>query len=190
MERVLRNLLTLTGCSERDGALLQAYAPQVRGWTDEIVRSLADQLEAYAHADPRFRPLFLARGREGMEEMLRRGYLLLVEGPRTAQFWRRQWLYSLLHVQRGIPPALIQGMISRLQALFLERCLEELPPEEGSALFLAFKRITDVTAGLFLQAYLRHAPAAMVLDRRPTGLVLWERRSASVSSEEAERPQA
>ncbi|MFN3920509.1 MAG: hypothetical protein ACK4JF_09530 [Methylohalobius sp.] len=41
--------------------------------------------------------------------------------------------------------------MSRVQQLFLERCLDELPAEQAKALYAAFKR--TVVAGLIAEGY-------------------------------------
>jgi hypothetical protein len=57
----------------------------------------------------------------------------------------------------------MMAMMSRVQQIFLAKSMAELPPAEAQALYGAFKRITDVVAGLVAEGY-RQGYADAVAD--------------------------
>jgi hypothetical protein len=52
------------------------------------------------------------------------------------------------------------GMMHRTQQFFLDKCLATFDQEEALSIFEAFKRVTDVAAGIIAEGY--HTPYAVL----------------------------
>ena len=149
MKTVLENLIELTGHTEEDFAVLGRHAATTRSWADDAVRVFYDTLFAY----PPSAVVFLKGERPHREATLRDWYLEIVSGDVGDDFWTQQWIIGLVHIKRHVKNSFMVSMVSRLQQLFLQRCLAELDPVQGPEVFLAFKRITDVVLGLVADGY-------------------------------------
>lgn len=149
MEQVLQDLIALTGLTEKDYELLRAYRTHTQAWVDELTSYFYDTLHAYPPTSRVFR--------EGewpaREETLKQWYREVTGGEITEPFWRRQWLIGLVHIPRRVTGSFMIGMMSRVQQLFLKKCLETFPMEEAQQLFGAFKRVTDTITGLMVEGY-------------------------------------
>lgn len=149
MEELLNYLTTLTQFSEKDLAVLQQHSSLTSQWADEAVKLFYDTLFGYEPTAKVFRE----NERPAREKTLRDWYLQVVSGQLPADWWRRQWLIGLVHIPRKIINPFMFGAMSLLQQFFLEKCLQTMPPEEAKTVFLAFKRVTDITAGLISEGY-------------------------------------
>ncbi len=157
MEQILQDLITLTGLSEQDSQILRESAPQTEKWADEIVKAFYDTLFAY---EPTAR-VFKEGERPEREITLRNWYLTVVRGDLSPEFWRWQWIVGLVHIPRGISNPFMFGMMSRVQQIFLHKCLQEFDPPQAEKVYSAFKRVTDVVAGLIAEGYFQNYIIAM-----------------------------
>ena len=149
MEQTLQSLIHLTGLSEHDRSVLQETAKHTQTWVDEFVQMFYDTIFAY----PPTRGVFKEGERPEREQSMRIWYLQITSGEFDDQFWQKQRQIGLKHVNRGILNAFMLGMMDRTQQFFLDKCLSTFEPEKGIEVFKAFKRVTDVTAGLIAKGY-------------------------------------
>ena len=149
MKATLEHLTSLTGHSEKDFAVLGRHAATTRAWAADAVQVFYDTLFAY----PSSAVVFREGERSQREATLRDWYLEITSGKVRDDFWNHQWIVGLVHIKRHVKNSFMISMISRIQQLFLERCLAELDAGEGRAVFLAFKRVTDVVLGLIAEGY-------------------------------------
>lgn len=152
-EQSLAALVTLSGFSEQDNHTLASYYSTTSQWTEEIVQVFYDALFAYEATAKVFRG---SDERPAREQTLRDWYLEVVSGKIDNSFWRKQWLVGLVHIKRKVSNAFMLGMMSKVQQVFLDKSLENLPPDQAKALYGAFKRVTDVIAGLVAEGYLEN----------------------------------
>jgi hypothetical protein len=157
MEQQLKDLQTLIGHGEGDGVLLAETAAVTAGWVDELIQVFYDTLFAY----PPTHEILGDEQRAQREQTLRDWYLSVVCGRTNENFWRRQWVVGLVHILRRVGNPYMLSMMSQAQQWFLGRCLAEWGPDKGQQVFLAFKRTTDVIAGLIAEAYFRNYVVAM-----------------------------
>jgi len=152
MKEVLNDLATLSGLSGKDFQILQDAAEETQAWGGEIADAFYEVLLSY---EPTAR---VFEGREHLlkkhKEALVKWYLEVTSGTTTnEEFWERQWLVGLLHIPHKVTNPYMFGMMSRVQQLFLHKCLAEFELEKAEAVYTAFKRVTDVTAGLIAESY-------------------------------------
>ncbi len=146
---ILESLSVLVRMSDADLETLRAEAHVTSGWCDDVVTSFYDTL--YAHGPTR--AVFSDDERPLREKTLRDWYLDLSAGRVDDAFWARQWFVGLVHIQRKVSNPFLLGMTSHLQQAFLERCLATFEPARAKAVFLAFKRLTDIVAALIAESY-------------------------------------
>ena len=156
-DQTLRSLKRLVGWQEADAHQLAQYADLTSAWAETIVQDFYDTLFGYEPTARIFRP----DERPAREKTLRSWYLHVLRGQVNDDFWRQQWRVGLVHIPRGVTNDFMLGMMSRIQQRFLEKVYAHLPPEEAQPLFLAFKRTTDVIAGLIAEGYRQGYIAAM-----------------------------
>jgi hypothetical protein len=149
MEQILQDLITLTGLSEQDYQVLSEYADITQKWADEIVKEFYDTLFGHKPTAEVFRE----GERPDREVTLRNWYLEVTSGKISSDFWRRQWLVGLVHIPRKVSNRFMFGMMSRVQQIFLRKCLEAFEPLQAERIYSAFKRLTDVVAGLIAESY-------------------------------------
>ncbi len=149
MKETLEHLISLTGHTEEDFMILGRHATMSKAWADDAVRVFYDTLFAY----PPTSEVFREGERPEREASLREWYLEVTGGEIRDGFWRHQWTVGLLHVKRHVKNSFMISMVSRIQQLFLTRCLAELEPAVALEVFGAFKRITDVVLGLVAEGY-------------------------------------
>ncbi|MEW5789103.1 MAG: protoglobin domain-containing protein [Pseudomonadota bacterium] len=157
MEQLLKDLQGLTGYSQNDAELLRQSAPVTRLWVDELAQAFYDTLYAY----PPTQQILGEGQRAEREQTLRAWYLDVVSGEVTPRFWQRQWVVGLVHILRRVGNPYMLAMMSRAQTFFLGKCLEHWPDGRGEQVFGAFKRTTDVIAGLIAEGYFRNYVLAM-----------------------------
>ncbi|MCX8049332.1 MAG: protoglobin domain-containing protein [Methylohalobius sp.] len=148
-ERSLADLVELSGFSEQDAKLLASYYLTTSQWTEEIVQTFYEALFAY---EPTAK-VFQDGERAAREQTLRDWYHEVASGRIDSDFWRKQWMVGLVHIKRQVSNAFMLGMMSKVQQVFLSKCFQELPLAEAVALYMAFKRVTDVVAGLIAEGY-------------------------------------
>ncbi len=156
-KQTLDDLIHLTGLSEEDYNLLREHRDTTLGWADEMVKAFYDTLFAY----PPTAEVFGEDEHAAREETLRDWYLEVCRGEISEDFWRRQWLVGLVHIARHVNTPFMCGMISRLQQLFLQKCLSHYQAAQAEQLYGAFKRLTDVIGGLIAESYFRNYIEAM-----------------------------
>ncbi len=149
LNEILEHLFVLTGYSGQDPKILSTHRETTTAWTEIVVQAFYDTLFSY----PPTASVFSEGEREKREQMLRDWYQGLVAGNITEEWWQHQWFVGLVHIKRGVSNIFLIGMMSRIQQLFLGKCLETLPPAEAEELFGAFKRVTDVVTGLIADGY-------------------------------------
>ncbi|OQW93990.1 MAG: hypothetical protein BWK79_08215 [Beggiatoa sp. IS2] len=148
-EQVLKNLTTLTGLSAQDFAILREYAPKIQPWGEKFAKAFYDTLFAYELTAA----VFKEGERATREITLREWYLEVTSGELTEDFWQRQWTVGLIHISKKVTNPLMLGMMSRVQQLFLQECLQAFEPAQAEQVYLAFKRVTDVIAGVITEGY-------------------------------------
>ncbi len=149
MNELFQNLIDLTGISDRDRLTLNNAANQTQQWADEFVKMFYDILFAYSPT----RALFREGERPQREETIRNWYFQVIRGEFDDQFWQAQWQVGLKHIDRQILNSYMLGMMHQTQRFFLGKCLATFEQEEGLTIFNAFKRVTDVAAGIIAEGY-------------------------------------
>lgn len=158
MEKVLKDLVALTGLGNKDFQALQGAAPQTKQWVEEFVTIFYDTLYGYESTSP----VFQADERAAREKTLRDWYLEVAGGDLTRRdFWQHQWFVGLVHIPRKVTNPFMFGMMSKVQQHFLQKCMASFEQEQAMAVFIAFKRVTDVIAGLIAEGYFSNYITAM-----------------------------
>lgn len=145
----VEDLKTLTGFGEEDAETLRNYKDVALKWGPDIVKEFYDTLFSYPPTAAVFKP----GERAEREKTLREWYEKLFEGNYDEAFWLWQWYVGVVHIKRKIYNRYMLAMMSRVQQVFLRKALEELPHDEAVRLCLAFKRLTDVIAGIIAEGY-------------------------------------
>ncbi|MEI6043444.1 MAG: protoglobin domain-containing protein [Chloroflexota bacterium] len=149
MEQVVRDLVALTGFSAQDSQILRENAAHLQQWTDELTKVFYDTLYAY----PRTAQVFVDGERPHREITLHDWYLEVISGQIKPEFWQRQWFVGLMHIKRGVDNQFLFGILSRVQLFFMDKCYQDFDPVKATRVFVAFKRMTDVIAGLIVESY-------------------------------------
>lgn len=155
--QTLQDLITLTGFTQTDVQLLRQVKDQIAPWHELITTTFYDTLYGYSSTQAVFRQ----GERPARENTLRNWYQIILTGEIDEAFWRWQWYVGLIHIPRNVTNPYMLGMMSRVQLLFAQKCGETFPPEQGMAIFAAFKRLTDVIAGLIAEGYFASYVQAM-----------------------------
>ncbi len=156
-QKVLQDLITLTGYSEEDAQVLRETAPITQAWAEGFAQAFYDLLFSYEPTAKVFHP----GERPAREASLKAWYAEVTSGNLTPAFWQQQWVVGLIHIARQVTNPYMLGMTSRVQQLFLQKCLEAFDPDQAQAVFLAFKRATDVVAGLVTEGFFQNYMLAM-----------------------------
>jgi hypothetical protein len=149
MQQALDDLLVLTGLNAQDYALIHTHAETLLGWREELATIFYDTLFQY----PATAAIFKSDERSQREETLRAWYTSLCQDKIDAAFWQHQWLVGLVHIARKVSTPFMLGMISRVQQVFLQKCLANFELNEALAVYGAFKRLTDVIGALIAESY-------------------------------------
>ncbi|EIJ41992.1 hypothetical protein BegalDRAFT_1089 [Beggiatoa alba B18LD] len=149
MEQTLKDMMTLTGLSEKDYEILRKYAPQLELWADALVTVFYDTLYAYEPTAA----VFQDNERKTREGTLKAWYLAVVKGNYDKHFWEQQWTVGLIHIAKRVTNPYMLGMTSRLQQVFLNKCLCTFSQSETEQVYGAFKRMTDTIAGIIAEGY-------------------------------------
>ncbi len=157
MESTWKDLVALTGFSEADVQILKGAAAELQPWSEEITQLFYDTLFGYQTTQAVFRE----GERPAREQTLRNWYQIVINGQIDEKFWRWQWYVGLIHIPRGITNPFMLGMMSRVQLAFWKKCQESFEPAKSQAIFVAFKRVTDVIAGLIAESYFQSYVQAM-----------------------------
>jgi len=145
---VLNELISLTGFTDEDAETLARHVNRTKTWADEIAKMFYDAIES----NPRTKSILLPGERAEREQTLRNWYVDLSGGRYDQEFWQRQWLIGLVHLQRGVRNNMVFAMLSRMQQFFLVKSLTSLHAQEAGRLHVAFQRASDVAAGLIAEA--------------------------------------
>ncbi len=149
LKETLSSLITLSGLTEEDYRILQEHAPKTQAWMDEIF----DDFYKAIFAHPASANFFPDGEHKSHERYLHKWYMQAASGDYSANYWQNQWVVGLVHIRKHVSNPFMFGAMSRLQQMFLKKCLEQMPPTEAERLYGAFKRVTDVVAGLIAEAY-------------------------------------
>ncbi len=149
MKATLEHLISLTGHTEEDFEILGRHAAITQQWADDAVQAFYDTLFAY----PPTSVVFREGERPEREATLRAWYLEVTSGTIRGDFWNHQWIVGLVHIKRQVTNSFMISMVSRLQLVFLEKCLATLDQAAAEAVFGAFKRVTDIVLGLIAEGY-------------------------------------
>ncbi len=147
--RYVEDLIRLTGFSEKDGETLAKYRDVALKWANDVVKEFYDTLFSYEPTAKVFRE----GERPLREKTLREWYERLFDGKYDDSFWLWQWYVGIIHIKRKVYNRYMLAMMGRVQLAFLRKALSELPPDEAIELCTAFKRLTDVIAGLIAESY-------------------------------------
>ena len=148
---VLQTMVELTGYTAEDARVLAETYDTTSAWADEVAKVFYDTLFAYPPTAAVFRP----NERPAREETLKQWYRVVVGGRIDDAFWLWQWKVGLIHIPRRVTNDFMLGMMSRVQQVFLTKCLQTWPQDKAVRVFLAFKRVTDVVSGLIAEGYMR-----------------------------------
>ncbi len=157
IEKVMRDMTVLTGFSAEDGRILRETADVTGPWVDELAQAFYDLLFSYEPTAKVFRE----GERPARVVSLKAWYDSVIHGNFTPDFWQQQWVVGLIHIARRVTNPYMLGMTSRVQQLFLHKCLEAFEPAQAEAVYGAFKRATDVVAGLVTEGYFQNYMLAM-----------------------------
>lgn len=149
MEQVLQDLTVLSGLTDDDYQILKDSAEQTQKWVNDFSQHFYDTLYGYAPTSHVFQP----GERPDRESTLINWYLEVTSGNINMDFWRRQWIVGLVHIPRRVTDPFMIGMMSRVQQVFLQKCLETFDQEQALKVYGAFKRVTDVVKGLIAEGY-------------------------------------
>ncbi len=129
--------------------MLRDTAPQTQPWMEEFTKEFYDTLYGYVPTSHVFKP----GERPDREVTLNTWYKEVTSGHITMDFWRRQWIVGLVHIPRRVTDPFMIGMMSRVQQVFLTKCMEAFEQQKALRTFLAFKRVTDTVTGLIAEGY-------------------------------------
>lgn len=165
MQQTLAHLIYLTGFTEQDSIVLRDTSAVTQQWADEIVTLFYDTLFAYEPTAAIFAP----NERPAREKTIYDWYMQLARGEITNEFWQQQWLVGLVHIPRHVKNAYMFGAMSRIQQTFLAKCMEVFDPPTAVQVYAAFKRATDVIAGLISEGFFMNYVSALehVVGIRP-----------------------
>jgi hypothetical protein len=149
IQRTIEDLVNLIGISHQDEIILKNSSSETFKWADEFVEFFYDTLFSY---EPTAR-IFKEGERHKREQTLRDWYFEVTGGEFDEKFWQHQWVVGARHIARKITNAYMLGIMSRAQLLFLDKCMETFEPNHAREVFGAFKRVTDVVAGLIAEGY-------------------------------------
>ncbi len=147
--KVYEEMRVLCGYTAADAELLAKHAAITKPWIPEFVTTFYDTVFDYEPT----RKVFKDGERADREATTMQWFDQMLSGQHDEAFWQRQWVVGILHILRAVPNAFMLGMMSRVQQLFLDKVRAALPPDEALALYLAFKRATDVVAALIAESY-------------------------------------
>lgn len=148
IEEIANGLVMLTGLSDQDYVILKEHTLETQKWVDAIFEDFYQAIASYRPAASVF-----PEGNHRHHEKLLRQWYLQVTGGENRKDSREQWLVGLVHIRRHISNPLMFGTMSRIQQTFLKKCLETFEKAEAAKVYGAFKRVTDVIAGLIAEAY-------------------------------------
>lgn len=157
MEAVLNDLIRLIGYTEKDREILQDTSDVTQAWTEEITQHFYNTLYGYKSTQV----VFKDGERAARENTLRHWYRQVSGGQIDQTFWQHQWFVGLVHIPRGISNPFMLGMMSRLQQLFRIKCLQTFDRAKAEIVYTAFKRVTDIIAGLIAEGYFQSYVQAM-----------------------------
>ena len=158
MEKILKDLVTLTGLGKKDFQTLQDASPTTQLWVEEFVTIFYDSLYGYESTSH----VFQSDERTAREKTLRDWYLEVVGGQLEHHgFWQHQWFVGLVHIPRKVTNTFMLSMMSKVQQHFLQKCVEAFESGEAIAVYTSFKRVTDVIAGLIAEGYFSNYILAM-----------------------------
>ncbi|HQV33347.1 MAG TPA: protoglobin domain-containing protein [Calditrichia bacterium] len=149
MQHILKNLVTLTGASQQDFRLLKDAAPYLFDWTPVIAKQYYDILFSNLPKDA----APSAEERRKLERELDGWMKKIITNNMDNEFWREQWKRGLVHIKAKTSIHMVLGMISRIQLLFLYICVNEFELKQARKVYGAFKRVTDLVAGIFAESY-------------------------------------
>ncbi len=98
-EQVLKDLIKLTGYSDKDRETLKEFSAQTTGLVDEFVKGFYDTLFAYEPTAV----VFEENERQEREKTLKGWLLTVLNGDLNDDFFRDLWIVGLLHIKRGVP---------------------------------------------------------------------------------------
>ena len=156
LKESIKSLVDLIEISDQDRLLLTNAAHQTQQWVDEFVKMFYDTLFGY----PSTQVLFREGERPHRETTIRNWYLQVVNGKFDEQFWLAQCQIGQRHVDREILNSYMLAMMHKAQQFFLQKCMTTFGQEEGLKVFTAFKRVTDIAAGIIAEGY--HTPYAVM----------------------------
>lgn len=149
MKKILNDLITLVGYTDADAQILRDVADQTRPWGLTVATVFYDTVYAYETTAA----VFKEGERPVREKSLIHWYNLLISGQINDDFWQWQWYVGIIHIPRGISNSYMMGMMSRVQQLFGQQCMATFEGEQALVVYNAFKRVTDVVAGLIAESY-------------------------------------
>ncbi len=149
LKETLGSLISLSGLTQDDYRILQEHAAQTQAWMDEIFEDFYKAIFDF----PATASFFPDGEHKSHERYLHKWYSQAASGDYSANFWQSQWVVGLVHIRKHVSNPFMFGAMSRLQQMFLKKCLEQMPPADAEHLYGAFKRVTDVVAGLIAEAY-------------------------------------
>lgn len=150
MEKTLKSLIDLVGFGEQDRSVLADNSSKIQAWADEIVGEAFDSLSGAEAVSGIFKEDEIKE----MGQAVRVCLTNVLSGNIDEKFWQYEWSMGLEAVVKGVPVNFVPALVSRLQQRFLTKCTEEFDTETAVGVYNAFKRATDVVAGLITEGYL------------------------------------
>jgi len=154
---LLNELIALTGYTDEDGETLARHVNRTKAWADEIAKMFYDAIEE----NPATATVLLPGERPEREATLKKWYLDITSGRYDREFWARQWLVGLVHIQRNVKNTMLLAMLSRMQQFFLMKSLMSLNAQEAGRLHLAFQRVSDIAGALIAESSASNFQSAM-----------------------------
>ena len=151
MKQTLTHLQVLIGCTDEDLAILARNSDHLEPLFGGIIDEFYEALLAYEPTAAVFASGEIPERKASLEFWLKS----LCSGKVGETFWHQQWIVGLIHFQRGVSNAFMLAMVSRVQQRVLEGCHGALDEDDAKEVFGAFKRVTDVVAGLIAEGYLQ-----------------------------------
>lgn len=142
-EQHLNALRAFIGVSDEDFETMRQHAAYAAALLNFIVEVLIEHPETRstiveAKVDP-----------EELKQRLGRWLIdVLMSGQDTPDFWRRQFRIGYAHLKQTVSNRYMVGLASRIKGLVLPLMVQELGPEGGVQLFLAFQRFLDTIVAL------------------------------------------
>jgi hypothetical protein len=143
---------TLVGLTDQDIATLKGVSETTTTWAPELAKAFYDLLYEYV---PTAALLSEQSDRETRERGLIEWYKYVIGCEHRSTFWHETWLIGLVHIVANIDNVFMYGMASRVEQIFLDKCVQSFPNDQAVDVYKSFKRVMSMIAILIADGYLK-----------------------------------